>query len=235
MRMNKRYEALAQSIASEIVFSNSPGKTMKKWRELFGISQTELSKFLGVRSSTISDYEGERRKNPGINVVKRFVSALIEIDLERGGAVVNSYAKDLPPGNEFYYVHEFATALSGIDFVKLIDGKVVANEEMLERTKIYGFTFIKSLMAIMEMQSSDFPGLFGNTRERAFLFTDVSTGRSPMVVIRVHPTKPSMVVLHGLSEKELDKLAVALAQRERIPLVLTSMPLDKIEAALKKL
>ncbi len=233
--MDKRYESLANGIASEIVFSNSPGKTMRKWRELFSISQTELGAFLGIRSSTISDYEGERRKNPGINVVRRFVAALIEIDLSKGGVVVNSYTKEMPLTDDFYYVHEFASVLSGLDFVKLIDGKTIANADMLERTKVYGFTFIKSLMAIMEMRSSDFPNMFGNARERAFLFTDVSTGRSPMVVIRVHPTKPSMVVLHGLAEGSLDKLAVALAQRERIPLILTQKPIDEIEAALKKL
>jgi len=233
--MDKRYESLANSVASEIVFSNSPGKTMKKWRELFSISQTELSLYLGINSSTISDYEGERRKNPGIGVIRRFVTALIEIDLEKGGHIASLYAKPLGEKGDFYYVHEFATALNGIDFVKIIEGRTVANEEMLERSKIFGFTLIKSVNAIMEMQSSDFPELFGNARERAFIFTDVSTGRSPLVVVRVHPTKPSIIVLHKLRENKLDKLAVALAKRERIPLVLTGMELSKIENTLKKL
>ena len=232
--MEKRYEQLAYNIASEIVFSNSPGKTMKKWRELFGISQIELSAFLGISSSTISDYEGERRKNPGISVIKRFVTALIELDLSKGGSIVSRYANEMP-ASDFYYAHEFASSLSGIDFMKLVGGKVIANEEMLGRTRVYGYTFIKSIHAIMEMQATDFPKLFGNAKERAFIFTDVSTGRSPMVVIRVHPIKPSLVVLHDLEEQKVDKLAVALAQKERIPLILTSMPVKDIESALKKL
>lgn len=232
--MDKRYEKLAHSIASEIVFSNSYGKTMKKWRELFGISQTGLSEYLGINPSTISDYESERRKNPGINVVKRFVLSLVEIDLATGGKIVNKYVNDLST-EQIYYVHEFASVINGIDFVKLIGGKVVTNEDILERVRIYGFTLVNSLQAIMEIQSVDFPKLFGNAQERAFIFTDVSTGRSPLVVVRVNTTKPSIVVLHGIDEANLDKLAIALAKRERIPLVVTTKKLEDIENILKKL
>ncbi|MGC9057965.1 MAG: transcriptional regulator [Candidatus Micrarchaeia archaeon] len=232
--MDKRYEPLAHKIASEITFSNSPGKTMRKWREIFSISQMELSRFLGINPSTISDYEGERRSNPGINVVKRFVSAIIEIDLARGGTVVSRYTQELPT-SDFFYVHEFASSINGVDFAKLIEGKAIANEELLDRAKVYGYTFIRSLRAIMEMQATDFPNLFGNTRERAFIFSDVSTGRSPMVVVRVNSIKPSIIVFHDLKENKVDKLAIALAQKEKIPLLLTYMPIDKIEGALKKL
>lgn len=232
--MDKRYEKLAHSISSEIVFSNSYGKTMKKWREIFGISQTGLSEYLGINPSTISDYESERRKNPGINIVKRFVISLIEIDLATGGKIVNKYVNDLST-EQIYYVHEFASVINGLDFVKLIEGKVITNEDILERVRIYGFTLVNSLQAIMEMQSMDFPKLFGSAQERAFLFTDVSTGRSPLVVVRVNTTKPSIVVLHGIEESKLDKLAIALAKRERIPLVVTMKKLEDIENTLKKL
>lgn len=232
--MDKRYEKLAHLMASEIVFSNSYGKTMKKWRELFNISQTGLSEYLGINPSTISDYESERRKNPGINVVKRFVTSLIEIDLATGGKIVNKYVRDLST-EQIYYVHEFASVINGLDFIKLIDGKVITNEDILERVRIYGFTLVNSLQAIMEIQSDDFPKLFGSAQERAFIFTDVSTGRSPLVVVRVNTTKPSIVVLHGIEEEQLDKLAIALAKRERIPLVVTTKKLDAIEKTLKKL
>ena len=58
-------EQLAVTIAGEITLSKDPGGSMKKWREIFGISQTELADYLKVSSSTISDYEGGRRKSPG--------------------------------------------------------------------------------------------------------------------------------------------------------------------------
>lgn len=62
--LEKEKEALAKRIAGEITLSSDPGKTMRKWREIFGISQTELADYLGVSSSVISDYEGGRRKVP---------------------------------------------------------------------------------------------------------------------------------------------------------------------------
>ena len=67
---------------------------MRKWREIFGITQTELADKLSITSSTISDYEGGRRKSPGILVIARFVETLIEIDNDRGGRVVKQLEKD---------------------------------------------------------------------------------------------------------------------------------------------
>ena len=37
---------------------------MKKWRELFGVTQIELAKQIKISTSTISDYESNRRLSP---------------------------------------------------------------------------------------------------------------------------------------------------------------------------
>src|SRR3989304_4746688 len=89
--------------------------------------------------------------------------------------------------------------------------------------KIYGYTLIDSIKVILEMPYSDFPKLYGQTSERAFIFTEVSTGRSPMVVLRVTPMKPRIVVLHGI--QAVDNLAIKIAQKERIPLLTTKLDL----------
>ena len=57
-------EKLKLRIAGEISLSEDPGSTMKKWREIFGITQGELAKAIGISVSTISDYESNRRKPP---------------------------------------------------------------------------------------------------------------------------------------------------------------------------
>jgi predicted transcriptional regulator len=57
-------EVLARRIAGEIILSNKPGATMRKWRELFAVSQTTLSDKMLLSSSVISDYESGRRKSP---------------------------------------------------------------------------------------------------------------------------------------------------------------------------
>ncbi|MEM4348283.1 MAG: helix-turn-helix domain-containing protein [Candidatus Anstonellaceae archaeon] len=226
-------EKLKNEIAGEITLSPTPGSTMKKWREIFAITQAELASVLKISPSTISDYEGNRRKSPGSGVIKRFVNALIQIDLERGSPILSKLLQGADKTDQYFELHEFATSISAIDFQKLIGGSVVANEELMKVKKLYGYTLMESLKIILEMPYSQFPKLYGTMSERAFIFTQVSTGRSPMVVIRVTPMKPSVVVLHGI--KEVDPLAIKIAEREQIPVIITSMEVPKIKEVLNKI
>ena len=74
---------LKKKIAGEIVLSSLPGETIKKWRQIFKISQIELSKELGISASVISDYEAGRRKSPGIKLIHRIVESIINIDSKK--------------------------------------------------------------------------------------------------------------------------------------------------------
>ncbi|MFN3267779.1 MAG: transcriptional regulator, partial [Zestosphaera sp.] len=49
-----------------------------------------------------------------------------------------------------------------------------------------------------------------------------STGRSPMISVRISPVKPVVVVLHGT--KKIDPLAIRLADREGLPLIVSLKP-----------
>ena len=62
---------------------------------------------------------------------------------------------------------------------------------------IYGYTVINSLNAIAQLSSNEFNRIYGWSTERALIFTEVSSGKSPMVAIRVTPFKPRCVVLQG--------------------------------------
>jgi len=219
--LEKEKETLAKRIAGEITLSSDPGKTMRKWREIFGISQTELAEHLGVSSSVISDYEGGRRKSPGASTIRKFVEALIEIDEKRGGNVIRAFGKTIEgelPTSAILDIREFALPVTIEDVVKAVKGEVVANPQLLDR-RIYGYTVVDSIRAILEMSSEEFLKLYGWTTERALVFTKVSTGRSPMIAVRVQGLKPAVIVLHGV--KRLDDLAVKLAERERVPLVVS--------------
>ncbi|MFA6907428.1 MAG: helix-turn-helix domain-containing protein [Candidatus Micrarchaeia archaeon] len=226
-------EKIRNEMAGEITLSATPGSTMKKWREIFAITQVELAQLLKISPSTISDYEGNRRKSPGSGVIKRFVGAIIEIDTERGAPILSKLQQGVEKSEQYFELHEFATSISAIDFQKMLNASVVANEELMKSKKLYGYTLMESLKIILEMPYSQFPKLYGTMSERAFIFTQVSTGRSPMVVIRVTPMKPSLVVLHGL--KEVDPLAIKIAEREKIPVISTNMDLAKIKDVLNKI
>ena len=231
--MVMRVEKLNVKIAGEIALSETPGGTMKKWREIFGITQAELGGHLKISASTISDYEGNRRKSPGIAVVKRFVDALIAIDVEKGGNVTKRLKEGEEPAAKFFEAGEFRQGVNAVDFAKLIDAKIVVGSEVMEQKKLYGYTLLDSIKVILEMPYSDFPKLYGSSAERAFIFTEVSTGRSPMVVVRVTQMKPSVVVMHKL--EKVDKLAVKIAQVEKIPILTTKLELNELKERLSKI
>lgn len=228
-------ERIKMEIAGEISLSEDAGATMRKWREIFCISQVELAHHLHITVSTISDYEGNRRKSPGTGVVKRFVNALFDIDQAKGGQITQKFREREKPVSEYFEVHEFARSIPLKDFVGLIEGKVITNSDVLESKKIYGYTLIDSIKVILDMPFSYFQNLYGNVNERVFIFTGVSTGRSPMVVVRVSSSKPSAVVLHNIDPAKVDKLALKISERERIPLIATSMPVEKIKEALNRI
>jgi len=228
-------DKIKKEIAGEIALSEDPGAAMRKWREIFGISQVELANYLKITVSTISDYEGSRRKSPGTGVIKRFVHALFEIDKAKGGTVIQKFAEKEKPAEEFFEVHEFARSITLKDFVTLIKGTVITNEDLVETKKIYGYTLIDSIKVILEMPFSYFQKLYGNVNERAFIFMGVSTGRSPFVVVRVSPTKPSAIILHNIDVAKIDKLAIKISEKERIPMIVSKMPIEEIKAELNRI
>ncbi len=93
---------------------------------------------------------------------------------------------------------------------------------------------IDSIKAILSLNPFDFSRLYGLTSERALIFTKVSTGRSPMVAVRVSNLKPSAVVLHGLRANDVDEMAVKIAEIERISLIVTRMEVKEMIKRLRR-
>ncbi len=231
--MDTIIKALADKISGDIVFSDAPGKTIKKWRQIFEISQKELAQKLGVSPSVISDYESDRRKSPGVNFVRRIIEAMLEIDKERGYKTVSKY-KDLLTGFKLDVIldmREFDEIVDVKKLVRLIDGVMLTDFDKF----VTGYTIVDSIKAILSLNAYDFYRLYGFTTERALIFTKVSTGRSPMVAVRVANLKPAVVVLHGIDAENVDEIAIKIAEIERIPLISTKMPLDDMIKALRSL
>src|SRR4030042_1452441 len=85
-------DQVREKVAGEICLSDEPGKTIRKWREQFKISQQELSRHLGVSPSVISDYEAGRRKSPGIVTIRKIGDAFLAIEEKTGGSVLKQYS-----------------------------------------------------------------------------------------------------------------------------------------------
>ncbi|MBU4374705.1 MAG: helix-turn-helix domain-containing protein [Euryarchaeota archaeon] len=227
---------LAEKMAGEITLSDNPGETLKKWRTNFEISQSDLASFLKVSPSVISDYESGRRKSPGIIIVSKIVEAVLEMDAARGGAKIRSYEGMLRGGfsaDAIYEIHEYLSPISVEELTKMVSGEVVYSPSSEYIKPMYGYTIVDSLKAILSLSYNEFQKLYGWSSERAMIFTNVSTGRSPMVALRVTNLKPALVVIHGITAPQVDAIAAKIAEIEHVPLIATVMPITDLIRALQ--
>ncbi|WOF16713.1 transcriptional regulator [Methanoplanus sp. FWC-SCC4] len=225
---------LAEKMAGEITLSEAPGDALKKWRMNFAIAPGILAEKLGVSPSVISDYEGGRRKSPGTAVVGKIVETILKIDEENGGKYMKKYAKILYSDFDddvIYDMHDYDSSIPLKDLCdaincSLIDGTLAH--------RIYGYTVVNSLNAIVQLSAAEFNKIYGWSTERALIFTNVSTGKSPMIAIRVTPFKPRCVILQGITKEKIHPLVIELAKRDNITLLTTEMEVTKIVEILRE-
>ncbi|MCK4938088.1 MAG: helix-turn-helix domain-containing protein [Methanosarcinales archaeon] len=230
-------DRLSEKMAGEITLSDKPGEVMKKWRVNFDVAQSDLSTYLEVSPSVISDYESGRRKSPGTVIVSKIVNALLEIDKQRGSKKIHAYESMVSGSydpNIIYDIHEYTTPMSLDELSTIIDARFIHRPGLESEKQIYGYTIIDSLKAIIEMPFHEFQKLYGWSTERALIFTGISTGRSPMVAIRVTNLKPRVIVLHGLDGTDVDPVAKKIAEVENIPLMSTNMLMKSMMVALQE-
>ena len=229
-------ERLAEKLASEIILSKNPSHTFKAWREQFEVSQHDLALEISVSPSQLSDYEKGRRKNPSLNLIKRLINGLISIDEKRGAPTIKKYSMDLQD-EAILDIAEFTVGVNPTPFIGQIEGKLqTEGDGGLEgyfKRPIVGYTIIDSILGIIRFSSMDYMKVYGRSTERALFFVKVAYGRSPMIAVRAHPIKPAMVVY--IKPEKVDILAIKLARLERIPLVVTELPIEELSRRLRKI
>ncbi len=220
---------LREKIAGEIVLSEAPGKTMRKWREELHISQTDLARHMHVSPSVISDYEAGRRTSPGIKTIRRLVDAFLEIDVKSGRRLSKRFEAydDVIPA-----LKDWPVGMRAADFLRKIEGKLLTTG-LNTRRIVNGYTVIDSIKAITQLDANDYLKIYGTTSERALLFTGVKYGRSPMIAVKAHPLKPAMVVY--VQPENIDELAVKLAELENILLARTELEPSELIERLERL
>jgi putative transcriptional regulator len=226
-------EILARRIAGEIILSSKPGATMRKWRELFAVSQISLSEKMALSPSVISDYESGRRKSPGAKFTRRLVFALLQIDEEKGSRFTREFAKlTSSPSMAIIDLREFPIPVRVEYLCKAISGEVVACQNKYVK-EVCGYTVIDSKKAVEALSGLEYAQLFGASTERALIFTNVDSGSLPMMIVRVSSLKPRVVVFHRTRP---DEYAIKLAEYEQIPLIYSAAPsLEQLVKSLRKL
>lgn len=228
--MSLDHDDFAAHIAGDVVISENPGDSMRKWRERIAVKQAILAREMGLSPSVLSDYESGRRASPGVGFIKRYVNALVKLDQNNHKLLV----REVEPKDRtaILSIGEFGEPIKAGKLVELLGGSIITGQEKLD-TDIYGYTILDSIKTIYALSGYDFYKIYGATTERLLVFTKVGLGRSPMVAIRVVHLKPRMVVLHG--PKEIDQVGIALAEKERIILSLTGMNEEEMVKRLSSL
>lgn len=214
---------IEEKIAGEIVLSTNPNQTLKKWREEFNITKSELAKEMGVSLSMISDYEKGRRQSPGIGTIKKFVDAMMIIENRHGGTILRRYKSGVPY-EAVIDIKDYDRDVNLKTIISKIDGKQVSNANADRYVR--GFTIVNGVKAILTFSYSEYSVLYGWSNERVIFFTEVKMGRSPMIAIRVHPLKPAAVVY--VNADRVDDLAIKISDVENIPLITTEMDVTEI-------
>lgn len=214
---------IEEKIAGEIVLSTNPNQTLKKWREEFNITKSELAKEMGVSLSMISDYEKGRRQSPGIGTIKKFVDAMMIIENRHGGTILRRYKSGVPY-DAVIDIKDYDRDVNLKTIISKIDGKQVSNANADRYVR--GFTIVNGVKAILTFSYSEYSILYGWSNERVIFFTEVKMGRSPMIAIRVHPLKPAAVVY--VNADRVDDLAIKISDVENIPLITTEMDVAEI-------
>jgi putative transcriptional regulator len=234
--LNLSRDKLAKDVIGEIVLSDRPEHVLKKWRTIFGFSQKKLAEHMGITSSVISDYESGRRKSPGINVIKRYVNALLSLDVKRGGVVIKTFSHPVSTANlskAVIDIKEFGEGVMLEDFCRKINAAIITKRAPLER-ELYGYTVIDSIKAILELSYNQLIQLYGTTTQRALIFTGVTTGKTPLVAIKLTNLQPGLVVLHGLDK--VNEVAMNIAEVEGIPVAVCRIDsIDDIITRLKEI
>ena len=225
-------DSLAIRIAGEIALSEKPGESLRKWRREFSLKQVEISNKIGISSSVLSDYEGGRRPNPGANFIQKVVTAILDADQETGGFNIQRYASlsgSAESHPSILAIHEYFSSVPLSTFYDNIGGSELVNGP----EGITGYTVVDSILAITTLSPGDLFKLYGQSTNRALIFTNVSRGESPLVAMRVVSPTPSAVILHGISSESLWEHAPSLASISGFSLGIVDTPLDTLLSNLK--
>lgn len=211
---------LARRIAGEIALSDDPNKMLKKWREIFHIPQIVLANYLGLSPSVISDYESGRRKYPGTKMIKKFVEALLLIDEENGGEITAAFerlAGAEVPIDIILDIREFSVPMTIGEFCRIIGAELVNEQQGVSSQLIYGYIAVDG-NDILSLPRNALNKLFEVSSKRALILTNISTGRSFLLLMDENSKRPGLLVFQ--TSKSIDNSVILAARNKQIPMAI---------------
>jgi len=222
--MSDAREELSRRIAGEITLSDDPGATLRKWRTDFDVSQTELADQLDVSSSVVSDYESGRRESPGRRRPADGRWALGHRRATRRRAAPTVRARPLCRVRERHRPRP-PRVLDGSP-PKSSTRRWARRRSCAASRTTSTATPSSTRSRRSPVSSEEFYRLYGQSTNRALVFTNVTRGESPLVALRVVSPTPNAVVLHGIEDGDLWDHAADLARVDGFSLAISTRDLD---------
>jgi putative transcriptional regulator len=178
---------LLQVIMGDITVNENYGLVMKKWRDLFNITQSKIAKKLDIKQSVISDYENNRRKSPGIEFIRKYTIALLNIARQESRKEYDNVKKELI-GNineDSLFRGEFSKGLKNKDVLKLLNAtQIIAPEEQ----SVFGnYLFFSDNISGLITKKPTYELLkeLKNKENTVFIFSNVKTGKLPLITLKI--------------------------------------------------
>ena len=115
-------------------------------------------------------------------------------------------------------MRDFTSPVTIDKIIMAVDGVLV--NSFVKNEKIYGYIVTDSIKAILSLSGMDFYQALSLMVNRAVVFTKVTSGRSPMIALKVAPIRPPVVVFHR--PIKLDPLAFMISEIEGINVIVST-------------
>ncbi len=226
MKENKFIE----KILGDICINDDYGVVMRKWRNLFNVSQAELAEKLDIQPSVISDYESGRRNSPGIVFIRKYVLALINIGKNKNKKILDKLSGYPFDKKNNLIVKKFDKKIKAEDFISNIDARIVIKSEEFHIKKcIFFYNNITDTFA--SMSTKELLSLMKG-RDSVLIFSNVKSGRFPFIVLRLLSgankiSLPKFVIFQGTDS--VSKMVLRMAHKSNICLALTKESKENIK------
>lgn len=224
---SEEINSLKQEIAGEICFSDNPGNTFKKWQNIFEITQLSLARHMQITSSTISEYQNNKRNNPSINFIKRFINTLIEIDSKRNFQITKKLIKVKEE-----LIFELKEFKKGLKLKNLDINKDIIPINLKDANIIYGITYI-NFTNLTDISQEEIPKIYGKTNKRILFIYNVDNLQIIKLFIQLLKQNTNLYPALLLLNTTLDETQVKELDLN-IPLFITLKNKDEIKMTIEK-
>lgn len=229
-------QELFQKILGDVAANEEYGLVMKKWRELFGVTQMQVANELGVKPSVISDYESNRRKSPGIVFIRKYVLALLKLKSSAAHEEIKKQI-DITKESNNLLIRNFTKPKPSSRIIRLFNAKLLTkNNDLLINGCVFFLDNISKLLT--RLPTYKLLRELKKGGKYCYVFSNVKSGRIPLIMLSIlskfnKTAMPTLIIFQSNSFK-MSNFAKKTAEKRNITLAVTNKDLTKLKKIIKE-